>query len=88
VVSRKNTARRGRRTIQARKSASTRPLYTKNVEQRAMRMFGSRERFGRWLKTPLAQYQGQTPEQLLASEWGSRQLEVLLERMIDTSRIG
>jgi uncharacterized protein (DUF2384 family) len=45
-------------------------------------MFGGKANSERWFKTPLAQFEGRTPEQMLTTEIGARQVELLLTRMV------
>jgi uncharacterized protein (DUF2384 family) len=47
-----------------------------------MQTFGSKAKSERWFETPLAQFEGRTPEQMLTTEIGARQLELLLTRMV------
>lgn len=52
------------------------------VSSIAVQMFGGKANSERWFKTPLAQFEGRTPEQMLTTEIGARQVELLLTRMV------
>lgn len=78
----RKTAPRQRKTTQRRRKTAARRVHPgARVYARALKTFGTRERVKRWLQVPLAQFEGRTPEQLLQTEVGARQLELLLERI-------
>jgi uncharacterized protein (DUF2384 family) len=78
---RKTVLRQRKTTSRRRKTAARGVLPGAHVYATALKAFGTRERVKRWLQVPLAQFEGRTPEQLLQTEVGARQLEILLARI-------
>jgi uncharacterized protein (DUF2384 family) len=79
---RRNTDRRIRLRLHRKKNLPSRLSQGERVSSMAMRTFGSKENSERWFKTPLAQFEGRTPKQMLTTKIGARELELLLLRMI------
>ena len=78
---RKTVLRQRKTTPRRRKTSPRRVLPSARVYACALKAFGTREKLKRWLQVPLAQFEGRTPEQLLQTEIGVRQLELLLARI-------
>ena|SRR5690242_7659471 len=82
VMRRKTALARQRKTTsRRRKTSPSRTVPSARIIARALKAFGTRERVKRWMQVPLAQFEGRTPAQLLQTEIGARQLEILLARM-------
>ena len=53
----------------------------RRIYKLAIETFGAKEKAERWLRRPLRQFHGRTPMEMLETDSGSRQVEVLLGRI-------
>jgi putative toxin-antitoxin system antitoxin component (TIGR02293 family) len=81
IIPRRTLAHRQRRKQRLSLEESNRVSRVARIYALALETFGAQETATRWLRKPLRQFRGRTPMEMLETDLGAHQVEVLLGRI-------
>jgi len=81
IIPRRTLAHRQKRNQRLSLEESNRVSRVARIYALALETLGDQEKAKRWLRRPLRQFRGRTPMQLLETDLGAHQVEVLLGKI-------
>lgn len=81
IIPRRTLAHRQQRKQRLSLEESNRVSRVARIYALALETFGEENKAKRWLRRPLRQFRGRTPMQMLETDLGAHQVEVLLARI-------